>query len=162
MVAVPTAVIAVPDVTRFFKNNAHFFRDNNLLGHVQSVYPGTLSILPCLLLLTFLTISLRLAQTFYSSSVKSFPGPFCSNFTDIWRYIKTAGGQAHLVHADLHRKYGAVVRIGPNTLSISDPSLLKTIYNTKNPWKKVSCLIGMHMSIGREIKCYCVSRRRER
>ncbi|PCH06350.1 Cytochrome P450 [Penicillium occitanis (nom. inval.)] len=136
MVAVPTAVIAVPDVTRFFKNNAHFFRDNNLLEHVQSVYPGTLNILPCLLLLTFLTISLRLAQTYYSSSVKSFPGPFCSNFTDIWRYIKTAGGQAHLVHADLHRKYGAVVRIGPNTLSISDPSLLKTIYNTKNPWKK--------------------------
>lgn len=142
MVAVPTAVIALPDVTRFFKNNAHFFRVNNLAERVHTVYPGTLNIILCLLLLTLLTLSLRFAQSYYFSAVKSFPGPFCTKFTDIWRYIKTAGGQAHLVHADLHRKYGAVVRIGPNTLSISDPSLMKTIYNAKNPWKKVSFLLA--------------------
>lgn len=131
MVAVPTAGIAVPRV-------AQFFRENSLIERVRIAYPGTLNIILCLLLLTFLTLSMKLAQTYFFSSVKSFPGPFCTNFTDIWRYVKTAGGQAHLVHADLHRKYGSVVRIGPNTLSISDPSLMKTIYNTKNPWKKVS------------------------
>jgi hypothetical protein len=138
MVAVPTAGIAVPRVAQFFKNNTQFFRENILVERVQIAYPGTLNIILCLLLLTFLTLSMKVAQTYFFSSVKSFPGPFCTNFTDIWRYVKTAGGQAHLVHADLHRKYGSVVRIGPNTLSISDPSLMKTIYNTKNPWKKVS------------------------
>lgn len=88
------------------------------------------------LLLAFFISSLRLVQIYYFSSVKSFPGPLCTNFTDLWRYIQTAGGQSHRVHADLHRRYGPVVRIGPNTLSISDPVLMKTIYNTKNPWKK--------------------------
>lgn len=135
MVAVPTAVMAVPDVTRFFMNNADFFRDN-LVEHIRIMYPTALDIVLCLLFLAFLTVFLRLVQGYYLSSVKSFPGPFCTNFTDFWRYIKTAGGQAHQVHADLYRKYGAVFRIGPNTLSISDPSLMKTIYNTKNPWKR--------------------------
>lgn len=156
MVEVPTAIIAVPDATQFFKNNAHFFKYNNLVECVRLIHSETLNILLCLLLLTLFTISLRLAQSYYSSSVRSFPGPFCTKFTDIWRYNKTAGGQAHLVHADLHREYGAVVRIGPNTLSISDTSLMKTIYNTKNPWKKVSVFIGMYMNIRREARCYCV------
>lgn len=142
MVAVPIAVIAVPDVTRFFDDNAHFFKDNNLVKCVRTAFSETLSILLCLLLLTSFTLFLRFAHTSYSSSVRSFPGPFSTRYTDIWRYIKTAGGQAHIIHADLHRKYGTVVRIGPNTLSISDPSLMKTIYNTKNPWKKVSMLLA--------------------
>jgi hypothetical protein len=37
----------------------------------------------------------------------------------------------------LHRQYGSVVRIGPNALSISDPSMIRVIYSTRNPWKKV-------------------------
>ncbi|KAE8551566.1 hypothetical protein EYB25_005456 [Talaromyces marneffei] len=128
MVAVPTTGITVPHVAQFFKNN--------LIERVQTARPGSLDIILCFLLLTLVTLFLKLAQTYFFSSVKSFPGPFCTKFTDSWRYVKTASGQAHLVHADLHRKYGSVVRIGPNTLSISDPSLIKTIYNTKNPWKK--------------------------
>ncbi|EED15419.1 benzoate 4-monooxygenase cytochrome P450, putative [Talaromyces stipitatus ATCC 10500] len=131
MVAVPTNGLGVVPPRVY-----HFFKNSTIVDRVQSPWPGSLEIIPCLALLTVLTLFLMLAQSYFSSRVKSFPGPFVTNFTDLWRYIKTASGQAHLVHADLHRKYGSVVRIGPNTLSLSDPSLLRVVYNTKNPWKK--------------------------
>lgn len=153
MVAVPTTGITVPHVAQFFKNN--------LIERVQTARPGSLDIILCFLLLTLVTLFLKLAQTYFFSSVKSFPGPFCTKFTDSWRYVKTASGQAHLVHADLHRKYGSVVRIGPNTLSISDPSLIKTIYNTKNPWKKVCFVADEYMNLAGVTKCYRPSNSKE-
>jgi hypothetical protein len=45
---------------------------------------------------------------------------------------------AHHVVERLHRKYGPVVRIGPNLLSLGDPSLIKKIYKFDDDWVKVS------------------------
>ncbi|KAF5529252.1 hypothetical protein FNAPI_13938, partial [Fusarium napiforme] len=38
----------------------------------------------------------------------------------------------------LHRKYGPLVRIGPNLVSVSDPAAIPTIYGNKHVWKKAS------------------------
>ncbi|OKL62006.1 hypothetical protein UA08_02919 [Talaromyces atroroseus] len=113
----------------FLPRAVHFVKEN-------AVWPGCLNLIVGLVLVTGLAVSFKFVQNYYSSPLKSFPGPLCTNFTDLWRYFKTAGGSVHLVHADLHRKYGPAVRVGPNALSLSDPSLLKLVYNTKNPWKK--------------------------
>lgn len=37
----------------------------------------------------------------------------------------------------LHDQHGPVVRIGPNTLSLNTPELVKTIYGTDGRWLKV-------------------------
>jgi hypothetical protein len=110
----------------------------HLVKAKEAALPGILNLVIDLVLLTIIAVFFKLVQIYYYSPLKSFPGPLSTNFTDLWRYFKTAGGSIHLVHADLHRKYGPAVRIGPNALSLSDPSLLKLVYNTKNPWKKVS------------------------
>lgn len=47
-------------------------------------------------------------------------------------------GKYHLVIQELHKKYGPVVRIAPNVLDLDIPELVKTIYNTKEDYLKVS------------------------
>ena len=40
----------------------------------------------------------------------------------------------------MHEKYGPVVRIGPNVLSLDYPELIPTIYDTKGTYRKVSIM----------------------
>ena len=54
-----------------------------------------------------------------------------------------------LYHISLHNKYGLLVRIGPEHVSISDPKYISTIYgiNTKfykvrHPAYRVRCMEG--------------------
>lgn len=58
-------------------------------------------------------------------------------WTNLWRMFHVRQGQSHLVIQELHRKYGPVVRIGPNVLDLDVPGLIKTIYNTKANYLKV-------------------------
>jgi hypothetical protein len=73
----------------------------------------------------------------FFSRLRSFPGPALAKLTDFWRAFHTYRGRVDQKHVDLHRKYGTAVQLGPNCVSISDPSLIRTIYSTRNPWKKV-------------------------
>jgi hypothetical protein len=53
--------------------------------------------------------------------------------------MKTAAsGDAHKVFQRLHRKYGKVVRTGPNHVAIADPAMIPIIYGIKNNFLKVS------------------------
>jgi len=72
-----------------------------------------------------------------ASPLSAFPGPFTARFTDIRRAIAAASGHIDDVNRKWHKQYGTAVRIGPNTISFSDPNLIKTIYATKNAWRKV-------------------------
>lgn len=80
----------------------------------------------------------KLVWGIFLSPLKAIPGPLLAKSTDFWRAYHTHRGSVDLKHVELHRKYGTAVRIGPNCVSISDPSLIRTIYSTRNPWKKVS------------------------
>ncbi len=71
------------------------------------------------------------------SPLRAFPGPILAKVTDIWRALATASYNVDVTHRRLHQKYGSAVRIGPNTISFSDPNLIRTVYATKNPWIKV-------------------------
>lgn len=79
----------------------------------------------------------KLAWDICFSPLRAIPGPILAKITDAWRAIHTHCGRVDLKHLELHRKYGNAVAIGPNCVSISDPSLIRTIYSTRNPWKKV-------------------------
>lgn len=82
------------------------------------------------------------------SPLHRFPGPFAAKFTDVWRAAWSAKGDIDTTHLRWHRKYDATaVRIGPNAISIGDPALIRTIYSTKDPWKKVRLLVGSGMML---------------
>lgn len=84
-----------------------------------------------------LLIITKLIWDVYFSALRLIPGPALAKITDVWRAVHTYGGRIDLKHVQLHRKYGTAVRVGPNCVSISDPGLIRTIYSTRNPWKKV-------------------------
>lgn len=62
-----------------------------------------------------------------------------SGWTNLWRLSVVRTGNYHIKIKKLHEKYGPVVRIGPNTLDLDLPELIKTLYGTDGKWRKV-CL----------------------
>ncbi|KAL2850986.1 cytochrome P450 [Aspergillus pseudodeflectus] len=72
----------------------------------------------------------------FLSPLRVFGRPIPAKFTNIWRAWQAFEGHIDRNQVQLHRHYGSVVRIGPNALSISDPSMIRVIYSTRNPWKK--------------------------
>ncbi|KAK0641271.1 cytochrome P450-like protein [Cercophora newfieldiana] len=69
-----------------------------------------------------------LARNRYHNGLNRYPGPFLASLTDWWRFVDVYRRRPEQTHIALHKKYGPVVRLGPNVLSFSDPDALKTIY----------------------------------
>ncbi|KAJ5441811.1 hypothetical protein N7491_004217 [Penicillium cf. griseofulvum] len=63
-------------------------------------------------------------------------------WTNLWRMLHVRRGNYHLVIQELHKKYGPVVRIGPNVLDLDIPGLIKTIYNIKSDYLKTEFYHG--------------------
>ncbi|KAK1848824.1 benzoate 4-monooxygenase cytochrome p450 [Colletotrichum chrysophilum] len=74
---------------------------------------------------------------YFTSPLRQYPGPGLAAWTNLWRLSVVRTGSYHVKIKELHDKYGAVVRIGPNTLDLDFPELIKTLYGTDGKWKKV-------------------------
>ncbi|KAF2501879.1 cytochrome P450 [Lophium mytilinum] len=78
----------------------------------------------------------RLLWNYLTSPIKDIPGPFLAKFTNFWR-LYSHWARTHIEsQRELHEKYGSAVRIGPNCVSISDPSLISKIYSTRGEFVK--------------------------
>ena len=96
----------------------------------------------------YLTSSARLALAFvllelcwilYCRVLHPFsdiPGPFLASFSRLWIRGSVASGRAEHTQRALHKKYGHLVRIATNEISISDPAAIKIIYNIKSGFTK--------------------------
>lgn len=74
----------------------------------------------------------------YGYGLNHLPGPWLASFSNIYRVLRVAKGTAHLQDINLHRKYGSVVRLGPNVVSIGDPKAIQKIYGITANLPKVS------------------------
>lgn len=77
------------------------------------------------------TISLALF-----SPLRRVPGPVSARFTNLFYLNRVRHGRFHYENKDLHRKYGPVLRLGEDLVSIDDPSALKTIYGIGSKFPK--------------------------
>ncbi|EMC96471.1 hypothetical protein BAUCODRAFT_33830 [Baudoinia panamericana UAMH 10762] len=57
-----------------------------------------------------------------------YPGPLLGRLTQAYDVYHAYKGDKHVLLHRLHQKYGPLVRLSPNTLSINDPAALKAIY----------------------------------
>jgi len=65
------------------------------------------------------------------------PGPFFAGITDAWRFIHCLRGHSSRQY-ELHRTYDShLVRLGPNTVSVSDATAIPIIYGLKPIFNKV-------------------------
>lgn len=73
----------------------------------------------------------------YQNNLGQVSGPTIAGFTNLWRLHQAWTGKLHLKYAELHRQYGALVRIGPNVVSVGDPKAIPVIYGLNAGFKKV-------------------------
>jgi len=76
------------------------------------------------------------------------PGPFAASITQ-WRYFRSIRyGIAENIQLPLHKKYGRMVRIGPDDVSIMDATALDTIYGLDPIWEKTEFYDSFNPRIG--------------
>ncbi|KAF6810906.1 benzoate 4-monooxygenase cytochrome p450 [Colletotrichum plurivorum] len=93
-------------------------------------------------LVPVLSIAVWWVVSYLASPLKKFPGPPLAAWTNLWRLQLVRTGSYHIKVKELHEKYGPVVRIGPNTLDLDLPGLIKTLYGTDGKWKKFLTAFG--------------------
>lgn len=91
-----------------------------------------------------LLVVLQLGRTWWR--LRHIPGPFFAKFTNFQRVYWVKTKRAHLILQEAHEKYGELVRIGPNTVSIHNPGLIPTIYTARTGFPKVSGLSSNRLS----------------
>ncbi|KAF3252961.1 hypothetical protein TWF192_004246 [Orbilia oligospora] len=79
---------------------------------------------------------LQLLYTRYKPHLRRIPGPFVASFTNAWRLKANLGWRPEIIHGELHKKYGDLVRIGPNCVSVGSASEVKTIYGITRLFQK--------------------------
>ncbi|KAJ1988786.1 hypothetical protein GGI25_005146 [Coemansia spiralis] len=74
----------------------------------------------------------KLVLRAYSTPLRHIPGPFFGTFSNFSLTYHLARGQYHRYTQGVHTKYGEVVRIGYNKVSVSNVAELKRILSTHN------------------------------
>jgi hypothetical protein len=104
----------------------------------MSILVSALTLLPVGLLI--------LRQLYYWFQLRSIPGPFLASTSNLWRAYNQYTGQLRGKLLKLHEKHGLIVRYGVNSISISDPDAIQTIY-TKRGFTIVSFLMYFAFSV---------------
>ncbi|KAH7133758.1 pisatin demethylase [Dactylonectria macrodidyma] len=81
-------------------------------------------------------IILKAAINKFGGGLNAIPGPQLAGFSDLWRLFIVWGRRPELTHIKLHEKYGKIVRLGPRTVSVSDPQAIKVIYGLNSGFVK--------------------------
>ncbi|KAF8488483.1 putative P450 monooxygenase [Russula emetica] len=81
---------------------------------------------------------IRVIYNVYFHPLSRFPGPRGAACTRWWlAYMELGRGiSLSTLRADLHQKYGDIIRISPNELHFAKPTVYDEIYNLQNKWDK--------------------------
>lgn len=72
----------------------------------------------------------------YQKGLSYVPGPWLNSISTLPRMVSVYRGKHHLDDLELHRRYGKVVRLAPNLVSVSDTDEINTIYGIKTKFYK--------------------------
>ncbi|KAH8884137.1 cytochrome P450 CYP570A1 [Thozetella sp. PMI_491] len=76
-------------------------------------------------------IALRIAA---ARRLRHIPSPGLAPWTSLWLVHRHLGGRIARELADLSRRYGAIYRIAPNWVVISDPVEVQRVWQARGPW----------------------------
>ncbi|MCJ1246210.1 hypothetical protein MMC30_003416 [Trapelia coarctata] len=63
-----------------------------------------------------------------NASIRSIPGPPLAAFSNLWLLYQCRKGQRYLAVDNAHKKYGTLVRIQPDHVSIADAEAIPVVY----------------------------------
>jgi len=84
-----------------------------------------------------LLLVVYIIYTRYLTGISHIPGPFVASVSNFWKISAAWHEEMPKRNIALHRKYGPLVRIGPDMISVDDPAALSTIYGFKPIYTKV-------------------------
>ncbi|RDL38559.1 Cytochrome P450 [Venustampulla echinocandica] len=71
-----------------------------------------------------------------NAALRSIPGPLAARFSRLWLLLQARQGRRFLSVDEAHKKYGKLVRIQPNHVSVADDSAINAIYGHGNGFLK--------------------------
>lgn len=74
----------------------------------------------------------------YFTGLSRIPGPFIASISNLWKINAAWQEDMPARNIALHKKHGPLVRIGPNMISVDEPSAMSIIYGFKPIYRKVS------------------------
>ncbi|KAI1436271.1 cytochrome P450 [Xylaria sp. CBS 124048] len=77
--------------------------------------------------------------------LRRFPGPFLASFSYLWGYLAMRAGRMHIRVAEEEKKYGKIVRIGPNELLIHDPKTVRHMNGVRSNYQKGGWYSGLKL-----------------
>lgn len=69
-------------------------------------------------------------------SIRDIPAPFPAAFTNLWLLYQCRRGRRYLAVDNAHKRYGPLVRIQPDHVSVADPEAIPIIYGHGNGFLK--------------------------
>ena len=69
-------------------------------------------------------------------SIRDIPAPFPAAWTNLWLLSQARRGRRYLAVNEAHKKYGKLVRIQPNHVSVADDKAIPVIYGHGNGFLK--------------------------
>ncbi|KAJ3816970.1 cytochrome P450 [Lentinula raphanica] len=92
---------------------------------------GTSLVLACFVVYTSFPILLMISIGLYRlspfHSLAKYPGPTIAKLSKLWTVYKSVDGKLAQYYKELHDKYGPIVRVGPNEISVAEKDLLPFI-----------------------------------
>lgn len=73
----------------------------------------------------------------YRYGISHIPGPFFASILDISRLRSVISGASHKLDLATHQKYGPIVRLAPNLISVADPAAIPQFYGVTSKFYKV-------------------------
>lgn len=83
---------------------------------------------------TFVYYALNIVHSWYR--LRTVPGPFFASISYLWILWKASSGQSADLYPELGKKYGSLVRIGPNTILTDDPEVLRKMNGARSAYGK--------------------------
>ncbi|KAL8993601.1 MAG: hypothetical protein Q9169_006226 [Polycauliona sp. 2 TL-2023] len=87
-------------------------------------------------LLLLLPLIYYLLPYLCNRSLRHIPGPPLARFSNLWLLYHARRGQRYLAVDAAHKKYGPLVRIQPDHVSIADPDAIPIVYSHTGGWIK--------------------------
>jgi hypothetical protein len=80
--------------------------------------------------------AIRLLQTRFND-LRDIPGPWLASVSNLWKLISIYKEDMHLQNASVHDKYGPIVRIGPNHVSLASPESFHAVHASRTAFATV-------------------------
>jgi cytochrome P450 len=78
--------------------------------------------------------------------LRHVPGPFLASFSYLWVGSLALSGKQYETHLEIHRKYGSMVRVGPNEVLSEDIELLRKINAARSSYAKGASYSGSRLN----------------